>query len=132
MLNLEKKDKASRDLEQSSIFCELQYTALGEQLIALKRKQGGIQLQLHPLLYLAKTLDRWPDFIKTNPCIYCKAPFPQNDIVVATCRHLYHPWCIAIHCKANSKCYESTCEVGMSLEWYLSFGFGEFDQDMKK
>lgn len=30
MLNLEKKDKALRDLEQSSIFSELQYIAMGE------------------------------------------------------------------------------------------------------
>jgi hypothetical protein len=45
---------------------------------------------------------------------------------------MYHPWCVAIHFKLHSKYYDTSCEARMSPEWYLNFGFGEFDKDMKE
>jgi hypothetical protein len=129
---LERKEKPLEDLEKHTVYCELQCNALGDQFLSLKRKGSGFILQPHPLVYPSEVVDRKPDFIKINPCVCCKGLFPHNDIVVSSCRHLYHPWCAAIHFKLHSKCYETSCEARMSPEWYLSFGFGEFDKDMKE
>ena len=129
---LERKEKSVKDLEKRIVYCEFQCSALADQLLTLKRKGSGFILQPHLLVYPLEPIDRKPDFIKINPCVCCKGLFPHNDIVVSSCRHLYHPWCVAIHFKLHSKCYETSCEARMFLEWYLSFGFSEFDKDMKE
>ena len=121
-----------KDLEKHTIYCELQCSALANQFLSLKRKGSGFILKPHPLVYPSEPVDRKPNFIQINPYVCCKGLFPHNDIVVSSCRHLYHPWYVPNYFKLHSKCYETSCEARMSLEWHLSFGFGKFDKDMKE
>ena len=44
----------------------------------------------------------------------------------------FHPWYAAIDFKLRSKCFETSCEVMMSLKWYFNFSLREFDKDMKE
>jgi hypothetical protein len=96
----------------------------------LKRRQGGIQLYPHPVLYPAESQEPRVDYLKLTPSVLCKCSFSHSDIVLTSCRHLYHPWCAAIHFRSQSTYIEGTCGARMSLEWFMSFGFGEFDQEM--
>jgi hypothetical protein len=90
--DLKKMEESLKDLEKRTVFCELQCNALANQLLSLKKKGSGFVLQPHPLVYPSESVDRKPDFIKINPCVCCKGLFPHIDIVVSTCRHLYHLW----------------------------------------
>jgi hypothetical protein len=49
----------------------------------------------HPLCNHDAQVDK-PNFLKILPCVVFLCAFPHNDIVVFTCRHLYHPWCALI------------------------------------
>jgi hypothetical protein len=84
----------------------------------------------HLVLYSTKSQEPWADYLKLTPYILCKCLFPHNDIVVTSCRHLYHLWCAAIHFRSQSTCIEGTCGARMSPKWFMSFGFGKFDQEM--
>jgi hypothetical protein len=95
--DLEQKGKAVQDLEHISVYCDLQNSALGEQVLSLKRSQGGIRLYPHPILYSTESQKFCADYLKLIPCVLCKCLFLHNDIIVTSCRHLYHPWCAAIH-----------------------------------
>ena len=53
--DLEQKEKAVQDLEYRNVYHDLQNKALGEQVLSLKKRQGGIWLYPHPILYLAKS-----------------------------------------------------------------------------
>ena len=129
---LEQKEKVVQDLEHRSVYCDLQNNALGEQLLSLKKRQGGIRLYPHPLVYPAESQEPRADFLKITTCVLCKCSFPHSDIIVTSCRHLYHPWCAAIHFRHHSTCIDGTCGARLSPEWCLSFGFREFDQEMNE
>jgi hypothetical protein len=70
------------------------------------------------------------NFLKFAPCVVCLCGFPHNDVVVFVCRDMYHPWCALIHFKQKSKCIDPHCKTNMSLKWFKSFGFREFDKDL--
>jgi hypothetical protein len=60
----------------------------------------------------------------------CLLGFHFNDIIVCSCRHLYHPFCAALHFKDNNKCANPLCGQVVSPEWAKSFGFREFDAEL--
>jgi hypothetical protein len=37
-----------------------------------------------------------------------------------------------VHFKLHTQCFDSSCDVLMSPEWYKSFGFSEFDKNMEE
>ncbi len=125
-LNL--KEIELRELNQRRVFCDLQYTSLGEQHVAFIKKGNGSTMHLHPLCNPNMKFDIGLSFLKIAPCVACLCGFPHNDIIVFLCRQIYHSWCVLIHFKQSSKCENINCRTYMSLEWYKSFGFKEFDK----
>ena len=126
----ELKDTSFRELQQKGAFLERHYSALSEHLISLKKKKGSFAIFPHPLCYPSESIDPRCDLLRITDCICCRCPFVFNDIVVASCRHLYHPWCATVHFRVNTRCFDKSCDVLMSPEWYKSFGFREFEQNM--
>jgi hypothetical protein len=43
--------------------------------------------------------------------------------------HIYHPWCLAIHCTSSPKCKVKGCEQEFESDWQLSFDFSDKAQD---
>jgi hypothetical protein len=110
-----------------SVYFDLQNNALDEQLLSLKKRYSGIRLYPHLLVYPVESQEPRADYLKMIPCIFCKCSFLHSDIVITSCRHLYHPWCVAIHFRYHSTCIDGTCGARISPEWFLNFGFHEFD-----
>ncbi len=56
-------------------------------------------------------------------CCLCGFPFPHCEIVVSSCRHVYHPWCaLAVFSKA-SECCAVGCKQVQPIQWIMSFGW---------
>jgi len=43
-------------------------------------------------------------YILPQPCGFCKRWFTSFDVVVAFCKHTYHPFCLAQLCRDDNKC----------------------------
>ena len=87
-------------------------------------------MYLYPVIYHAQSQEPQAHYLKLTPYVLYKCSFPHSDIVVTNCKHLYHLWCAAIHFRSQSTCIEGICGARVSHEWFMNFGFGEFDQEM--
>ena len=111
-------------------FHVLQYTVLQEQHIILKMKQHDLCVVPHPMCYgtdLQSEATNSLNYMMVMDCVLCCKPFPIHDIIVANCRHLYHPWCALIHFRSHQTCANADCPTIMSAAWQKSFGFKEVD-----
>ncbi len=59
----------------------------------------------------------------------CNEKYHCNDICMASCGHMYHPWCLAIHCTSSLTCKVKGCEQKFESDWRLSSGFSNKAQD---
>jgi hypothetical protein len=98
----------------------------------MKKKNLGFVMFPHLLCYPYEPLDPRSDLLQITHCVFCRCGFLYNDVVVASCRHLYHPWCAMVHFKLHTQCFDSSCNVLMGPEWYKSFGFSKFDKNMEE
>ena len=63
-------------------------------------------------------------------CCLCSFPFPHSDIVISSCRHLYHPFCASVLFSNNKACVAMDCKSFSHPEWHRSFGWGEPSADL--
>ena len=60
-----------------------------------------------------------------STCSLCQFPFPTNDIIVSSCRHLYHPFCASVVFGSGGICTTKGCKSESHPEWHRSFGWSE-------
>jgi hypothetical protein len=113
---------------------QTQLAAMTEELSRLKRGGCPSGLQPWPLIYP----DNRPggpvlQYVHVTICSLCGFEFPNFDIVVASCVHLYHPWCaLVVFGKGSGRCVKSNCGGYPHPDWFKSFGWGvpnEFIQE---
>jgi hypothetical protein len=77
-----------------------------------------------PMLY-PKTTEPAPESrsIVVTVCSLCAAEFPDWDVIVASCQHLYHPWCALIVFGKANKCVHEDCPGSVNSNWCKSFGW---------
>ena len=115
-----------------------QFDALAAENFQLKRGNSNASFWPRPMVYLQDSstppsmeiLDHC-NSIPIGICCLCLFPFPQNDIVVSSCRHLYHPFCASVLFVNSSKCLAKGCGEVPHPEWYNSFGWGEPPAEMR-
>jgi hypothetical protein len=115
----------------------------GKDTVALERQESAVQLQLG-LMAKGGGLSLWPkptlhplcprddDFlpqIQLRPCGYCKQWFHCFDVVVTSCKHTFHPFCLAESLRSSNNCV--TCGQILHPDWWTSFGFRAQDDDMQ-
>ena len=108
----------------------LQSQSCTEKFIAtvseyLARLKAGVLDSFRPT-----PIVRLKDYEKTNivyveNCPLCGEHFHCNDIVVASCGHCYHPFCISSLCSKSRTCIADFCQEEFDVQWRLSFGFQE-------
>jgi hypothetical protein len=126
----EMKEKAWRETEERRDFLSVQCKFLTEQVSMLRKKQCGKVLSPHPMCYNSDASSSSLKYLKVVLCSYCSEGFPFNDVVVATCRHVYHPWCLVVHFGRDNLCADKLCKGRISPDWLKSFGIKEFDEEM--
>ena len=75
-------------------------------------------------------IQRPKEFEKNNlvyveDCPLCGESFHCNDIVVSSCGHTYHPFCMSSHSLKSNKYIADFCNEHFDPSWRLSFGFAE-------
>ena len=112
---------------------QLEFDALVSLSWSLKRGRAGTGFIPRPPVYAP--LEGTPmeltsssnetAFMGITLCSLCSLPFPHCDIIVSSCRHLYHPFCASILFVNDNKCMAVGCKAMAHPEWHRSFGWGE-------
>ena len=56
-----------------------------------------------------------------EPCAVCNRWYNSYDVVMASCRHFYHPFCITKLVESQNSCV--TCNEVFAPSWWALFGF---------
>lgn len=104
-----------------------QRDAIQEQICSMNTG-GGVSTWPRPVLNTNTPED--DTHLELQPCSFCNKFFSTFDIVVASCRHMYHPFCIASLCSKKKRCV--TCGESFHPSWWRSFGFRDFDLDSQE
>lgn len=102
---------------------------------ALQLKFGGRPSGLHPwpMFYpLVHAEDVTVIHVAVTTCSLCSFAFPNHDIVVAPCMHVYHPWCALVVFGKGNRCVLKRCQAIVHPSWHQSFGWGNPSEDMVK
>jgi hypothetical protein len=70
--------------------------------------------------------------VAVSTCVLCSFSFPNADIIVAPCLHVYHPWCASVVFGKGNRCALKTCDAYVHPSWHQSFGWGNPSEDMVK
>jgi hypothetical protein len=111
-------------LVRREAFLVSQQSLLAKQLSNLRSGRPGLALHPHPMCNSHGIEQLEGDFLKVTNCVLCGSTFSYNDIIVCSCRHVYHPWCVVSWFSTSVKCVEKNCSL-VHPDWYKSFGFGE-------
>ena len=118
---------------------QLQFDALAAKKFQLKAGRSTLNFLPWPMVYspkdpLSPSCDFWDEskFLRITACTLCSFPFPQNDIVVSSGKHLYHSFCASVVFSRNCKCMAKGCQDLSHLEWHQSFGWGEPDAELSE
>jgi hypothetical protein len=72
--------------------------------------------------------NKFETYILVKPYGFCNRGYHCHDIVVASCKHTFHPFCLGELLRVNNKCF--VCAQVFHLDWWHSWGFQEEDVDM--
>jgi hypothetical protein len=112
-------------LKQSSV------SALTDEISLLRRGSRPSGLKPWPMIY-PDTTPGGPTlgYIEITACCLCGFEFPDSDIIVANCLHLYHPWCAVVVFGKGVRCVQAKCRGLPHPNWHKSFGWGLSNEDM--
>ena len=82
-----------------------------------------------PLVYPQNAFgkDESPErrFLKITKCALCGFRFSKSDIVIASCKHMYHPLYAKDTYESGYKCVAPNCSDKLvNPDWHCSFGWG--------
>lgn len=111
----------------------LQFKALNVEFSQLRKGKNLGTFWPRPMVYSEEkgsgSLDG-SGFLEISTCSLCQFPFPNNDIIVSSCRHLYHPYCASVVFVHGGTCISKRCQNLAHPEWHKSFGWGEPSSEM--
>lgn len=114
-----------RLLEQKIRMCE----GVKTECERIKYGRHSASLNPVPLVYPDSAFgeDASPErrFLKITTCALCGFGFPKSDIVIASCKHMYHPFCAKVTYESGYKCAAANCSDKLvDPDWHRSFGWG--------
>jgi hypothetical protein len=59
--------------------------------------------------------------LELQPCSFCNRWYNSFDVVISSCKHFYHPFCISKLVDTQDSCV--TCNKPFDPSWWTSFGF---------
>lgn len=111
----------------------LQFEALRMELVQIRNGKFSGTLWPRPIVYAEeKAFENSDDslVLLVSSCCLCQFPFPTNDIIVSSCRHLYHPFCASVVFGSGGVCTAKGCQSESHPEWHRSFGWSEPSAEM--
>lgn len=101
--------------------------AISDHIVKMK-SGGGILCWPKPILHPHTPEDEGGSF-HLEPCSFCNRWYNSFDVVMTSCKHFYHPFCIAKLVDTQNFCV--TCEMPFHPAWRKSFGFRELQSDLQ-
>jgi hypothetical protein len=77
-----------------------------------------------PIVHLNKQAKDSRSLILVKAFPLCQEWFHANDIIVASCGHTYHPFCLFSYIKNSTCCAVEFCHEPMHLNWWVNMGLG--------
>ena len=62
-----------------------------------------------------------------KPCSFCNRWYNLFDVIMSSCKHFYHPFCISKLVDLQHYCV--TCNKSFNFDWSRSFGFSTLPSD---
>jgi len=108
-----------QDLEEEHMTVEANLSMLRREIVEMKRhcaavsdqcvlmeKGGGLALWPKPALHPPMPIDAYvnPPTLQLHPCVFCNRDYPYFDIVVASCKHIYHIFCVVAVTDLQNRC----------------------------
>ena len=113
------------------------FDALSAENFQLKRGKSNASIWPRPMVY-SEAIDsavigsaEVSGSMPMTPCCLCLFPFPCNDVVLSSCRHLYHPFCASVVFVNCGACLAKGCGAVPHPDWYNSFGWGHPSAEMR-
>lgn len=131
-----KGENIYQDMEEEQMRAELDLQILQRQIVEIKRHTaaveeqciqmkngGGFSLWPKPVLHPSTVNDGYVNHstLELHPCVFCNRGYPYYDIVIASCRHIYHIFCAAALARVDNRC--TKCNEVFHPHWWQSFGF---------
>lgn len=120
----DKKAEELQQLEASIVQKQRQLGALNEEVAKLQSGSRPSSMTPWPLTYPkpSGSLLNETNLVITQ-CSLCLGGFPDFDVVVASCKHLYHPWCSVVVFSKGNTCVDVSCTGVGNANWRKSFGW---------
>lgn len=102
---------------------------------ASQLKFGGRPSGFHPWPMFYPQLrdeDVFVSYVAVTTCTLCSSGFPNFDIIVAPCMHVYHPWCAFVVFGRGDRCALKMCQAAVHPSWHQSFGWGNPSEELLK
>lgn len=102
----------------------LQFEALKMELVQIRYGKSLGTFWPQPIVYPEeKGAENWDGsaVLVLSMCSLCQFSFPTNDIIVSSCRHLYHPFCASVVFVGGGPCIAKECHSELHPEWHRSF-----------
>ena len=112
-------------LAKSQVYTESYLILIEQYLIRLK---GDLVDSFSPTPIERPKDCKKHSLVYIEDCPLCGQGFHCNDIIVASCGHTYHPFCMNIHSSKSNKCIVEFCNEDFDLKWRLSFGLPELEK----
>ena len=72
-------------------------------------------------------------FLKITICSLCGFGFPKSDIIVSSCKHIYHPFCAKIVYQSGNRCADLNCTQALvDPDWFRSLGVGNINEELEQ
>ena len=115
-------EKRYASLAKSQSYTKSYLILVGQYLVRLKT---GLLDSISPTpIQRPKDSDK-NTLVYVENCPLCGEGFHCNDIVVSSCGHTYHPFCMNNHSSKSNRCIAEFCDEDFDPNWCLSFGFAE-------
>jgi len=121
------RSNSSLKVLESKIAEMMRHKVVIEEQLGLMKAGAGVSLKPRPISQSDVPNDITD--LELHPCSFCNRFFTACDIIVASCRHMYHPFCIASLCAKKNRCV--TCGELFHPGWWRSFGFKDLDAELQ-
>ena len=108
---------------------DTEVTTVGRQTEDIK-SIGGITFFPKPILHptLSDILDS-DSYLYVRPCGWCRRGYYCFDIAVTSCKHMFHPFCLAEAFRETS--IFVICRTRLHLDWWLSWDLGPLTLELE-
>ena len=125
-------DALLEQAENESLELDIQVERAKQDVVAIRKEEavvtsqlqqmvdgGGMSFWPKPIIHPEQPNEDETNFLIIRPCGFCGGSFHCYDIVVTSCKHTFHPFCLGAMLSDGQEC--CVCKTTLRLHWWRSF-----------